>query len=82
MSDYHAPRRDQQFVLETLAGLDEVLALPANAGETTSEVMLMIHWQGGQHSPVADPQAQNGRAWMQHVGRSARNRPQHANPMV
>lgn len=65
MPDYYAPTRDMMFVINELAGLDEVAALPAfadqdvtpdlaeaildEAGKFATEVLAPLNWEGDQH---------------------------------
>ena len=64
MPDYYAPTRDMLFVINELAGLDEVAALPDfeeqgvssdlaeaildEAGKFASEVLAPLNWEGDQ----------------------------------
>ena len=56
MSDYHAPRRDQQFVLEHLPDLDRVLALPGHEELSTDVVHAVLDEAGKFASEVLAPQ--------------------------
>lgn len=60
MSEYRAPRRDQQFVLEMLAGLDNVLALPGHEELSVELVQAVIEEAGKFAADVLAPLNRRG----------------------
>ena len=69
--------RARQRLLRTL-----VTDIIADVDEAAREVVLTIHWRGGQHSQAAGPQAEDWRAWLPHARRGPRRDAEHGDAMV
>ena len=69
--------RARQQLLRTL-----VKDIVADVDDATREVVLTIHWRGGQHSQVKACQATHGRTWLSHARRSVGRDAQHSGQVV
>ena len=69
--------RTRQRLLRAL-----VTDIIADVDETTREVILTVHWRGGQHSQLRVRKPKVRRAWLPYIGRSAGRDAEHGYAVV